>query len=271
MSNLKEEVLYLINEIENMSYDKLKKYVDSLNIDFKDEENIKILTEKLTRDKRKNVSHLGETILKNNEKYKSEIERVKGLYDFDLQYGKLVAGCDEVGRGSFAGPIVSASVILDPNKEYIPYINDSKKLSKAKREMIAKEIRKNALSIKIVELENDIIDEKGISFANKAVLRSSILAHKMDIDFALSDGFKIENIPYKTINVVKGDAKSACIAASSIIAKVYRDGLMEKYSKEFPEYGFESNSGYGSKSHIEAIKKHGITRIHRLSFLSNIL
>lgn len=173
-----------------------------------------------------------------------------------------------------AGPIAAASVILDLNtlsENLILEINDSKKLSPKKREKLAEIIKEKSISYNIYLLDNNEIDKKGIAFCNQEVLKMAVYGLKVTPDFVLSDGYAIKDMKIKNHYVIKGDSKSASIACASIIAKVYRDKLMKQYALSYPMYKFESNSGYGSKEHIEAIKKFGITPIHRRSFLSNFI
>jgi len=209
--------------------------------------------------------------------YDAEFDRVIRLYEFDGNYGdySYVAGVDEVGRGPLAGPIVAASVILDifsaKNRDIILGINDSKKLAPHLREELADIIREKALSFNIHQCSNEDIDRKGISWCNNEVLRNAAENLSIKPQLVISDGYPIKGIGIRNEFAVKGDSKSACIACASIVAKVYRDSLMKEYDAIYPNYGFASNSGYGSMEHIEAIKRYGATEIHRKSFLSNIL
>ncbi|AAK79728.1 ribonuclease HII [Clostridium acetobutylicum] len=227
-------------------------------------------------DTRKNVKSLGKKILNAYEKKQNEIARVKKLYEFDKQFGNIViAGVDEVGRGPLAGPIVGAAVILELNVEkdldLILGINDSKKLSSKKRQELSEIIKEKALAWEIASLDNNEIDKKGISWCNNEIFKIAISKLKKVPELVISDGYAVKGIGIKNHYIVKGDAQSASIACASIIAKVYRDNLMGEYAKSYSEYGFESNVGYGSKDHIDAIKKFGTTPIHRMSFLKNII
>ncbi|MBP1888528.1 ribonuclease HII [Clostridium moniliforme] len=261
--------------LENMSYKSIKEEFDKIEFDFNDEK-MMMLSNILLSDKRKNVQSLGNKILKEKKKIENELERVKKMYDFDRGFskGKLLAGVDEVGRGPLAGPIVSAAVILDLNvidDEMIFYLNDSKKLSEKKREELSKIIKEKAIAYYISEASNDEIDEKGIGVCNNEVFLKAVYGLITNPSIVLSDGYKVKGINIENKSVIKGDTKSASIAAASIIAKVYRDNLMKKLSEKYPEYGFEHNVGYGAKTHVDAIKKYGATPIHRMSFLRNIL
>lgn len=261
--------------LENMSYKSIKEEFDKIEFDFNDEK-MMMLSNILLSDKRKNVQSLGNKILKEKKKIENELERVKKMYDFDRGFskGKLLAGVDEVGRGPLAGPIVSAAVILDLNvidDEMIFYLNDSKKLSEKKREKLSKIIKEKAIAYYISEASNDEIDEKGIGVCNNEVFLKAVYGLSKNPSIVLSDGYKVKGINIENKSVIKGDTKSASIAAASIIAKVYRDNLMKKLSQKYPGYGFEHNVGYGAKTHVDAIKKYGATPIHRMSFLRNIL
>ena len=198
------------------------------------------------------------------------------MYNFDKGFGNYtyIAGVDEVGRGPLAGPIVACAVILDLNAledDLILWLNDSKKLSEKKREELAKEIKEKALAYYIAEKTNAEIDEKGIAYCNNNIFLEACTLIDIKPDLVLSDGYLVKGIDIENKSVIKGDAKSASIAAASILAKVYRDNLMKEYSKEYPYYSFEENAGYGTTKHIEGIKEFGPSDIHRMSFLKNIL
>lgn len=231
------------------------------------------ISEKLMNSDKKNVQLLGLKILKEVEKYKKEINRVTKMYEFDKNYKDYnsIAGVDEVGRGPFAGPIVASAVVINldynTDKDLILYINDSKKLTKKIREDLSSEIKSKAISYSYALIDNNRIDECGIGWCNNEVFKISTSLLKIRPDLILSDGYKIKDINIANEYVIKGDTKSANIACASIIAKVYRDNLMCEYANTYPEYGFERNAGYGTSEHIEAIKKYGITPIHRKSFI----
>lgn len=237
-------------------------------------EEIEKICECLENDQRKSVKCLKEYLIKEKKKYDDEVLRVKELYRFDRKHGTIVCGVDEVGRGPLAGPIVSCAVILKSplkKEDMILWINDSKKLSKATRERLAEEIKERCLAYCICEHSNDDIDSLGISFCNNNIFLKSIDGLDIKPETVLSDGYPVRNYSGRNVAVIKGDTKSAAIACASILAKVYRDKLMEEYDKEFPGYGFSSNVGYGSKEHCEAIIKLGPCKIHRTSFIKNIL
>lgn len=266
-----------IEYIKKLSYKDIKALVD--NIQLKDNihnDKITSIINNLKNDKRKNVISLGERLLKNIEKISKEIERVKELYNFDKAFKgyNIVAGVDEVGRGPLAGPIVACAVILDLNvidNDLLLGINDSKKLTEHKREELAEIIKEKAVAYHIAKCSNKEIDEKGIAYCNNKVFLDSCNNLNVKPDLVLSDGYLVKNINIDNKFVVKGDTKSASIAAASIVAKVYRDNLMKEYAKKYNHYGFEENAGYGTSKHIEGIKKYGICDIHRKSFLTKII
>lgn len=235
------------------------------------------MVQSFLQDKRKNVQGLGEKLLKEKRKLTDEIQRVKDMYDFDRNFCRdgLIAGADEVGRGPFAGPIVAAAVVLDlkalSDNELILGIKDSKALKPGQREELSKIIKEKALYYNIQEIDNNDIDNIGLAWANNEVLKRAVMNIKAPLELVISDGFLIKGLNLKNEFVIKGDAKSASIACASIIAKVYRDNIMKEYDKEYPKYFFCKNAGYGTADHIQAIKDFGITKIHRKSFLKNIL
>jgi len=231
----------------------------------------------LRLDKRKNVQALGDKLNKFKLDTIKEIERVKGMYAFDNSFGSFtfIAGVDEVGRGPLAGPIVSASVVLDYGCEdvykLILGIKDSKKLTPKMREKLSEEIKEKAVSYSIALLDNNEIDTKGIGFCNNEVFKLACSGLKVTPDLVLSDGYPIKDFNIENEFIIKGDEKSAAIACASIIAKVYRDKLMEDYAKQYPAYGFDRNAGYGTGDHINAIKEQGPCAIHRRSFIKNFI
>lgn len=178
---------------------------------------------------------------------------------------ELIAGTDEVGRGSLAGPVVAAAVIF-PKEYRNSAIMDSKQLSAMERERLFVEIKNSALSWAVGVVGWRQIDEMGILNASKLAMRRAILKLEPAPDFILSDavGLNIMGIAQKAI--IKADESIFCVAAASILAKVHRDRLMMNYHKKFPDYGFNQHMGYATKVHLSAIKKHGACQIHRKSF-----
>lgn len=176
----------------------------------------------------------------------------------------LIAGVDEVGRGPLIGSVVAAAVIL-PSGFYMSEINDSKKLSEKKREELYPIIMEKAISVGIGVVDSETIDRVNILNATKMAMKMAINNLSVKPEHVLIDAVKLDiDIPYTAI--IKGDAKSESIAAASIVAKVYRDNMMKELDKEYPMYDFKSNKGYGTKKHIEAIKKYGVLKEHRKTF-----
>ena len=180
---------------------------------------------------------------------------------------RLIAGVDEVGRGPLAGPVVCAAVIMPLDEEsLIVGVDDSKKLSEKKREQLAEEIKKRALAYTIVEISEKTIDEINILEATKLGMKQAIETLSITPETVLTDGNMTIDIAHKQHSVIHGDALSYSIGAASIIAKVYRDHLMDEFAKTYPHYAFEKNKGYGTAAHIQGIKEHGICPIHRKTF-----
>ena len=191
--------------------------------------------------------------------------------EFERKFSYPLAGVDEVGRGTLAGPVVAAAVILDYNN--IPEgIKDSKKIVKRKRERICKDILSSSIT-SIGLATSGEIDKINILKASLLAMKRAIEDLKKKPNIVLIDGSYTPEISIQSKSIIKGDNKSISIAAASIVAKVYRDNLMREYSKKYPGYLWEKNSGYGTKEHLEAIKNLGVTPIHRISFkpIHNIL
>lgn len=188
------------------------------------------------------------------------------MLNTQYQYKLTEAGCDEVGRGCIAGPVVAAAVILPPDYKN-KFIIDSKKLSHKKRKEIGQEIIDNATSWSISEVSNKKIDEINILNASILAMHRSLDTLKVRPEFIIVDGNKFN--PYRKIShecIIKGDNKFQNIAAASILAKNYRDDLMKNLSFKYDKYSWESNFGYPTKMHRDSIKKYGVTRYHRKSF-----
>ena len=178
---------------------------------------------------------------------------------------KYIIGADEVGRGSFAGPICASAVkIKHSHLELLSNVKDSKKLSAKKREEIYSMVRNNNIEYSFKESSNIFIDQFGIKNANEKVLTESISDIYTGNEIVYVDHFKIND--FKSISVVRGEDNCRAIALASIVAKVLRDNLMIKFSESYPEYSFEKNKGYGTRDHREAIAKYGLSNIHRKSF-----
>ncbi|PIE99206.1 MAG: ribonuclease HII [Polaribacter sp.] len=186
----------------------------------------------------------------------------------ELNYSgyKLEVGTDEAGRGCLSGPVVASAVILPEDFEH-PFLNDSKQLSEKKREELRPYIEQNALAYAVVFVDNEEVDELNVLQASITAMHRAIDKLSVVPEFIIVDGNKFrpyKEIPHKTI--VKGDAKYMSIAAASVLAKTYRDEFMDKIYKEFPQYSWNKNKGYPTKSHREGIKKYGATKYHRKTF-----
>lgn len=209
------------------------------------------------------------TILRRYEREQADRERVAALYEYEQQFWnkgcEFVAGVDEAGRGPLAGPVSVAAVIL-PHNLYLPKINDSKKISAKVREELYDEIMAKAIAVKAVFVDAKTIDRVNIYQATINGMYESIFGLAQEPQAVLIDAVKLENLDMPSLSIIKGDAKSASIAAASIIAKVNRDRLMDQYDKEYPEYGFAHHKGYGTAEHIAALRQHGPCPIHRQSF-----
>ena len=193
------------------------------------------------------------------------------MYDLQREIGGegLVIGVDEVGRGAIAGPLTVGAVVL-PNEPRVWGINDSKQLTPARRESLAAQIADVAVAIGIAHIEPASIDAVGMANALRMAMSQAIEDTGVDPDCVLIDGNPM-HVHSKEKTMVKGDAKIAAIAAASIVAKVTRDSLMIAYDSEYPGYHLAECKGYGSAAHIEAIRKNGLTPIHRVSFCGNFL
>lgn len=231
------------------------------------------LLELLKTDSRKGLIQLIDSIRKQRQRDKDIIEHYHKMMAHERSLHQqgllLVAGLDEVGRGPLAGPVVTAAVILDPDKP-IYGLRDSKRLSRTKREELAEEIKDKAIAFSIHEHSNDVIDRINILEATKDSMLLAIKGLSQSPHHLLIDALTLEcTIPQTAI--VKGDDSCLCISAASVIAKVYRDERMRLYHDTYPEYGFDHHVGYGTREHIEAIKRFGPTPIHRRSFISHFL
>lgn len=206
------------------------------------------------------------------EKLKKELDRLEVMSVYEREYAGwgAVCGIDEAGRGPLAGPVVAGAVIL-PKDEKILYVNDSKKLSEKKREMLYDEIMSRALAVGVGVVGPERIDEINILQATYEAMRMAVAQLTVPPDILLNDAVTIPDLPIRQVPIVKGDAKSVSIAAASIIAKVTRDRLMREYDQIFPEYDFASNKGYGTRSHIEALKALGPAPVHRRTFIRHFV
>ena len=235
-------------------------------------EKLCFLIEEYKMDLRTGVQKEIEKAQKRIQALEKEKERTKELWKFEREYDSYsyICGIDEVGRGPLAGPVVAGAVILPKDCDLL-YINDSKKLSEKKREELYDAIMKNAVSVGIGYAGPERIDEINILQATYEAMREAISKLAVVPDILLNDAVTIPGVECKQVPIIKGDAKSISIGAASIIAKVTRDRLMQEYHKIYPQYGFDSNKGYGAATHIEAIRKYGATPIHRQTFIKNFL
>lgn len=216
-------------------------------------------------DKRRGV----ERLLQKFQREAAERERVAGLYTYEREAEKegfaLVAGVDEAGRGPLAGPVVVAAVIL-PLGIYLPKLNDSKKLSPALRESLYEVICEKAVALHCSIVDAATIDRVNIYQATVNGMYDAVLALDPNPQKVLIDAVPLTKLPMPSLSIVQGDAKSASIAAASIIAKVTRDRLMTQYDTQYPRYGFAKHKGYGTAQHLEALRAYGPCPIHRRSF-----
>lgn len=230
--------------------------------------------EQYKTDSRKGVQNLIASCEKRMTAYEKEQKRLEEMLFYEKECYKagyqFVAGVDEVGRGPLAGPVTAAAVILPPNCK-IEGVNDSKKLSEAKRELLYKEICEKAIAYSIGIVSSQTIDSINILQATYLAMQEALNGLNQKPDFVLVDAVTIPKISIKQKGIVKGDEKSLSIAAASIVAKVTRDRLMQKMHILYPQYAFDKNKGYGSKEHIEAIQNYGICEIHRHTFLKNLI
>ena len=203
------------------------------------------------------------------EKLYAERIRIYNLYNYENRLKNegyyLIAGIDEAGRGSLSGPVVAAAVIL-PCQLFIPNVKDSKKLTSQKRAELYYSILNKAKDVGIGIVEANIIDRINIAQASYLAMKKAILELKELPDYLLVDGFKIPHLDISQLPLIKGEDKSISIAAASIVAKVYRDNIMIKYDKKYPQYFFKKNKGYGTKEHLKALLKFGPSEIHRKSY-----
>lgn len=229
------------------------------------------LISRYSEDPRKQIQKALSTARKRIEKEHAEKNRVEEMYRLQKEFsgGGLVIGVDEVGRGSVAGPLTVGAVCL-PDKPLIYGLNDSKKLTPARREILSEQIYDTAIAIGIAHIEPQKIDEIGMAQSLKEAMLGAIKATGIEPDCVLIDGNPMHIHP-KEKTLVKGDSKIAAIAAASIVAKVTRDALMVAYDEEYPGYHLAECKGYASAEHIAAIGEMGLSPIHRVSFCGNFV
>lgn len=226
--------------------------------------------EELMQDERQGVIRFSESCRKKLNRQKEEILRIQSMQKFEqeLAGNQIFAGIDEAGRGPLAGPVVAVAVIMPPECKIL-YINDSKKLSAAKREELFDQIMDQAEAVGIGIASPGRIDEINILQATYEAMRTAVAELETVPSVLVNDAVTIPQITIPQKPVIKGDAKCYSIAAASIIAKVTRDRMMVQYDELYPEYGFAGHKGYGSAAHIEALRKYGPCPIHRQSFIKN--
>ena len=223
-------------------------------------------------DQRRGVQKIVSQYQKKLENLEKEKLRMEQMMQYEHEYEHLgyLCGIDEVGRGPLAGPVVACAVIL-PKDHDILYLNDSKKLTAHKREELYDVIMEKAVAVGIGMASPQRIDEINILQATYEAMREAISKLKVTPQLLLNDAVRIPQVAIQQVPIIKGDTKSASIAAASIVAKVTRDRMMVEYDKTLPGYGFASNKGYGSSEHIEALKKYGPSPIHRASFITHFV
>lgn len=197
----------------------------------------------------------------------------KELFEYDSSLRKtspVICGVDEAGRGPLAGDVYAAAVILDDNT-LIDYLNDSKKISESRREKLYREITEKAVSYCIATASVEEIDSLNILQATMLAMKRAVDGLIVKPELVLIDGNRLPELEYPAQCIIKGDATSASIAAASVLAKVERDRYMKEMAEKYPEYGFESHKGYGTKAHCEMLRKYGASEIHRRTFLKKIL
>lgn len=237
-----------------------------------DELEFQALERAFAADTRRTVQNARKAARKRLDALEAERQRTRQMYEFErgLAQGGVVVGLDEVGRGPLAGPLAVGAVVL-PDEPVIVGLNDSKQLSEKRREELSREIKEHALAWTVQYIEPQDIDEKGMTACLRLAFGRAVReieSQGFDVAVILLDGNPL-HLDSREINVIKGDGKCASIAAASILAKVARDSLMTRYAQEYPEYGFDSNKGYGSAMHQQAIAEHGLTPIHRASFCTS--
>ncbi len=236
-----------------------------------DDGQLSAFIEAYAADERDGVQKLLSSAKKRIKRLAAERERIEALKFFEKKYAEysFVCGIDEAGRGPLAGPVVAGAVIF-PKDVDILYINDSKKLSAAKREELYDVIRDKAAACAVGIVEAERIDEINILQATYEAMRKAIFALPEKPQILLNDAVTIPDVDIRQVAIIKGDAKSISIGAASILAKVTRDRMMIEYDEQFPGYGFAKHKGYGTAEHYAAIRRMGLSPIHRKSFLTNL-
>jgi len=249
--------------------------IQKIELEFKTCQNdeLKELLSKYSSDSRGGVQKICEKYSKKLGKYYDELLRLKEISRYEDYYFdsglKTVAGLDEVGRGPLAGPVVACCVVFKKGT-IIEGVGDSKKLSEKSRNNIFWDIKRKALDIGMGVVDEKTIDKINIVNATKQAMKEAIDNLTIKPDVLLIDHMRLDDVDYVQESIVKGDEKCFSIGAASIMAKVMRDEMMYNYAKEYPEYHFDKNKGYGSREHFEALFQYGATPIHRESFLKKL-
>ena len=258
-----------------MSIQEIKRQFEETQNALEERENaageLEELIARYREDERAGVRALAGRAQKRLDALEAERSRMWEMKRFEREYAAagLICGIDEAGRGPLAGPVVAGAVIL-PQKEIL-YLNDSKKLSAKRREELYEVILREAVAVGVGYASPERIDEINILQATYEAMREAIGKLPGAPGVLLNDAVTIPGVSIRQVPIIKGDAKSASIAAASIVAKVTRDRLMEKYDSLFPQYGFAAHKGYGAAAHIEALKKYGPCPIHRRSFIGHFV
>ena len=253
----------------------MEKKIKDIQQEYKEKDDLELpdFIEEYIRDGRPGVAKIIGQAKKRLDRLEQERQRLEVLRTYEHRYeaaSPMICGIDEVGRGPRAGPVCAAAVILPRDCEIL-YINDSKKLSEARRESLYDEIMEKAVAVGLGFASPEKIDEVNILQATYIAMRQAIAELAVAPDLLLNDAVTIPEVSVKQVPIIKGDAKSISIGAASIIAKVTRDRLMKEYDAIMPEYGFAQNKGYGTKEHIEALQKYGPSPIHRKSFIGHFV
>jgi ribonuclease HII len=258
-----------LSSLNGIKPDTLKEILSQAN-----HEEFVFIREALSNETRKTIISLLE---KEQRRYERELIKIQE-YHVRCKYENklltsgftLIAGIDEVGRGPLAGPVYTCAVILDPNIQILG-IKDSKKLNEKQRDELSYEIKEKCIAYSLGIATEGEIDEYNILNATKLAMKRAVEGLPIKPDFLLIDALELKALEIPQYPIIKGDDLSVSIGAASIVAKVARDTLMKEFALEYPEYGFEENKGYGTKLHIDAIKKYGLCKIHRRSFVKNFI
>lgn len=258
-------------KISEMSIEEIRACLAALHME---QDDILSICMDLSGDRRTSVQRMGERLKRREALWQKEQKRMMAMHSYEdglREAGlKNIAGMDEVGRGPLAGPVVSAVVILPPNL-MLAGLNDSKKLSEKQRNLLYCKIMSHAVAVAVGMASPREIDRLNILNATKLSMERAVRSLNFPIDHLLIDALVLDGLKVALTAIIKGDEKSASIAAASIVAKVARDNMMKEMSRYYGAYGFDRNKGYGTSEHIEALRKWGPTDIHRKSFIKGIL